>query len=153
MKKASRKKSRQAAKPQTAKKQAAPPSQGVDMGAVRQKITKIVSEAAESITRKLVTKAADGELAHSKYVFEMAGVYPMSDSDAKPEEDSLARTLLQRMGLPTTPMVEDENGEVRVLTVPDVAKAESKPADETRVIEEVERQRAGDESDSDEAER
>jgi len=83
-----------------------------DLGAVRQKITRIVSGAAENITKKLVNRAVDGELAHSRYLFEMAGVYPAGEAVESPaEEDSLAKTLLERMGLPTTPVVDDESEE------------------------------------------
>ena len=93
-----------------------------DMGAVRDRISHIVGHAATEITKKLVTKAEDGELAHSKYLFEMAGVYPAAEGAAKPpEEESLAKTLLQRMGLPTTPVVQDESGETQALPAPAVA--------------------------------
>ena len=125
MKKASGKKNKTAKGKKAARKpvQSAPSSKATDMGAVRQKISKIVSGAAENITRKLVTKAKDGDLAHSKYLFEMAGVYPTEEAAGKPpEEESLAKTLLQRMGLPTTPVMDDEDGETRVLVVAEVSK-------------------------------
>ncbi len=120
MKKASGKKNKTVKSKKAAKKPvaSAPSGKAADMGAVRQRISKIVSGAAENITRKLVTKAKDGDLAHSKYLFEMAGVYPREEAAGKPpEEESLAKTLLQRMGLPTTPVLDDEEGETHELAV------------------------------------
>jgi hypothetical protein len=125
MKKASGKKSKKAKGKKAATKpvQSAPSGKPTDMVAVRQRISRIVSGAAENITKKLVTKAKDGDLAHSKYLFEMAGVYPTEEAAGRPpEEESLAKTLLQRMGLPTTPVLDDEDGEVRELATPGVSQ-------------------------------
>jgi hypothetical protein len=146
MKKAAGKKSKSGKSKAPKKAQAAKTtrsSKPADMGAVREKISKIVSGAAANIARKLVNKAEDGELAHSKYLFEMTGVYPMEDAAGKPpEEESLAKTLLQRMGLPTTPVVEEENGDTRELVVaePSQAPAEAveKDAEVARVGSEEE---------------
>ena len=147
MKKASSKKNK-TAKRRTQKKPALPTSKGVDMGVVRQKISKIVSGAAENIAKKLVTKAEDGELAHSKYLFEMTGLYPIEDAAARPEEDSLAKTLLQRMGLPTTPVVEDDNGEARELTMPPLLQGEAKSGDDSHAVEGKALDRGGDEAET-----
>ena len=132
MKKAtgSKKKATKAAKRAKGTKKAKPASKRAakpkDLAAVRERISNIVTDAATNITKKLAAKAADGELAHSKYLFEVAGVYPASESAKKPpEEESLAKTLLQRMGLPTTPMVDDETGEALSIPLP---LKEAKPA-------------------------
>ncbi len=128
MKKANEKKNKSEKIKRTAN-DATDANQPEDMGAVRQRISKIVTGAAENIAKKLVNKAEDGELAHSKYLFEMAGVYPMQDAGGKPpEEESLAKTLLQRMGLPTTPVIEDENGDAHELAAPALSKEPQEPA-------------------------
>jgi hypothetical protein len=41
-----------------------------------------------------------------KYLFEMIGLYPGAAPEEAPVEDSLARTLLRRLGLPEEPIFE-----------------------------------------------
>ena len=41
-----------------------------------------------------------------KYLFEMIGLYPAAVQEETQGEDSLARTLLRRLGLPEEPMLE-----------------------------------------------
>ncbi len=43
-----------------------------------------------------------------KYLFEMIGLYPAAAQEERQSEDSLARTLLRRLGLPEEPMLEAE---------------------------------------------
>ena len=45
-----------------------------------------------------------------KYLFEMANIFPTTDdgSQTSAREDSLAETLLNRLGIPTSPVVADE---------------------------------------------
>src|ERR1700678_2927096 len=73
----------------------------VDFEQVRKEIAILVGHAAVSIARKAIAAAEDGELAPVKYWFEAVGLYPpTAETMAKPE-DSLARRLLKRLGLPT----------------------------------------------------
>jgi len=45
-----------------------------------------------------------------KYLFEMAGLYPTPDvNQAKPEEASLAKTLLHRLGMPENLVIRQED--------------------------------------------
>jgi hypothetical protein len=45
-----------------------------------------------------------------KFLFEMANIFPTADdgSQTSAREDSLAETLLNRLGIPTSPVVADE---------------------------------------------
>ena len=53
-----------------------------------------------------------------KYLFEMIGLYPAATQEETQGEDSLARTLLRRLGLPEEPMLQAEiakDGELQPL--------------------------------------
>jgi hypothetical protein len=74
----------------------------VDLVEVRKDVTNIVGNEAIILTQAVVEEAKKGQLAPVKYLFEMAGIYPapVESSAVKPEENSLARTLMHRLGLP-----------------------------------------------------
>jgi hypothetical protein len=58
----------------------------------------------------VIEVAKTGQLASAKYLFEAVGLYPATEETrAKAPEDSLAYTLLRRMGLPTEPVICDED--------------------------------------------
>ncbi len=65
------------------------------------------------MVRVLTTDAAiKGNLSAMKYLFEMVGLFPASGPQAGPQEqDCLARTLLERLGLEDE--VESETGSGR----------------------------------------
>jgi hypothetical protein len=71
-----------------------------DMAEARKGISDDVRGAAMDIIAALIEKAEQGEVAPAKYLFEMVGLYPATEETAAKPEDSLAYTLLQRMGLP-----------------------------------------------------
>jgi hypothetical protein len=71
-----------------------------DMVEARKSISDVVRGSAMDIIVALIQKAEDGELAPAKYLFEMVGLYPPTEETSSKPEDSLAYTLLQRMGLP-----------------------------------------------------
>ena len=76
----------------------------VDMVKVRENINDLVTDSAEDIATEVIKVAKTGQLASAKYLFEVVGLYPATEeTKAKPQEDSLALTLLRRMGLPTEP--------------------------------------------------
>jgi hypothetical protein len=81
-----------------------------DPAQVREEIAGLVKSDARDITQAVIGEAKRGELAPAKYLFEMAGVYPpvTDGSQATPEEDSLARTLLDRITLAPPRKVESE---------------------------------------------
>jgi hypothetical protein len=103
----------------TAKKRAvksAPPKsvakkkKGKDIVEVRENINALVKDSAELIATSVIGVATrTGQLASAKYLFEAIGLYPATEETAPtPATGSLAHTLLTRMGLPTEPVISDE---------------------------------------------
>jgi|SRR5271156_536145 len=93
-----------------------------DFEQVRKEIAILVGGAAVSIARRAMAAAQDGELALVKYWFEAVGLYPLTAETMAKPEDSLARRLLKRLGLPTDPLSSD--GE----TSPDLFADQVRPA-------------------------
>jgi hypothetical protein len=81
-----------------------------DSKEVRQECSKLVKEDAREVTAAVIGEAKKGQLGPMKYLFEMANIFPQADdgSQTSAEEDSLAETLLNRLGIPTHPVVADE---------------------------------------------
>jgi hypothetical protein len=93
----------------SAKKSAGSKKKPVDLVQVRENINSLVGDSAEDIANKVIEFAKNGQLASAKYLFEAVGLYPATEETrAKAPEDSLAFTLLKRMGLPTEPVICDE---------------------------------------------
>src|SRR3989442_3220206 len=70
---------------------------------LREEIKCQVGNEAENIVKSLIEEARKGNCAPAKYLFEMIGLYPAAVQEQQQEnaeEDSLARTLLRRFGLP-----------------------------------------------------
>jgi len=82
----------------------------------------MVTDEFQEITQAAVDDAKKGQLATLKYLFEMTGVYPAStdDSGVKPEDDTLARTLLERLNIPFGPLPAHGDDEESVKTAPAV---------------------------------
>ena len=55
------------------------------------------------LVESAIAEADKGHFTAMKYLFEMIGLYPATGRGETPEEDSLAKTLLQRLGLPEEP--------------------------------------------------
>lgn len=53
-----------------------------------------------------IEEVGKGHYLGMKYLFEMIGLYPATAEDDSPIQDSLAATLLRRLGLPETPLPE-----------------------------------------------
>jgi hypothetical protein len=81
-----------------------------DSKEVRHECSKLVKEGATQVTAAVMGEAKKGQLGPMKYLFEMANIFPQAEdgSQTSAEEDSLAETLLKRLGIPTTPVVADE---------------------------------------------
>ncbi len=80
-----------------------------DFPTVRSNIAILVGNSAEMIVAKVIEVAKSGQLAQAKYLFEAVGLYPPIEEEAQPEGESLAFTLLQRMGIPTEPINYEED--------------------------------------------
>jgi len=97
-----------AAKKSAAKKAAT--NEGKNIVEVRGNIDNLVKDAAELIAIEVIKVALTGQLATAKYLFEAIGLYPATEQTAPPPVvGSLAHTLLKRMGLPTEPVIRDED--------------------------------------------
>jgi hypothetical protein len=99
-------------------KKSAATKKAKDVVEVRENINKLVRASAELIAAEVIKVALTGQLATAKYLFEAVGLYPATEQTAAtPAAGSLAFTLLKRMGLPTEPVIRDEDDEaVAVLT-------------------------------------
>lgn len=123
-------------KPAKAKRdKASAKKKGKDVVEVRESINELVMDSAVAIAVGVIEVAKTGQLAPAKYLFEAAGIYPVSEQTAmRPIETSLAHTLLTRMGLPLEPVIYGED------PVPVRLTSEGKDATETArpmVVEEV----------------
>jgi hypothetical protein len=86
----------------------------LDAARVREEIAGMVKAGAKQIAGAMIDQAIlNGELAPAKYLFEVASIYPPSTdgSQSSKEEDSLAKTLMERLNLPDEPIARDEDGE------------------------------------------
>jgi hypothetical protein len=104
----------------TAKKPAkkkAETSAGMNIVEVRGNIDNLVKASAELIAAEVIKVALTGQLATAKYLFEAIGLYPATEQTTPtPVIGSLAHTLLKRMGIPTEPVICEENEAAAVLT-------------------------------------
>jgi hypothetical protein len=93
------KKSTSKSKPARRKKELNPES-------VRDGISKLVKSHAEKMAEAVIEEGEKGQLATVKYLFEVAQIFPPSTdgSQATSEEDSLAKTLLDRLNIPDKPV-------------------------------------------------
>jgi len=66
---------------------------------LRQKIAERVALAAVGMVETTIAQAEEGNYSAMKYLFEIAGLFPATDPEAAPTDDSLAGVLLQRLGL------------------------------------------------------
>jgi hypothetical protein len=127
-------KSKGTAKKSAKKKRATAKSKKpVDMVQVRTNISNLVGASANVITNKVIEVAKTGALAPAKYLFEMAGLYPATEATAaKPEGDSFAQTLMNRLGGPPEPEAAREEDEEEAPdsapgTAAETVKAEAAP--------------------------
>ncbi len=82
----------------------------VDPAEVRKDIARIVGSGAKKMAAAVMEEAFKGQLAPTKYLLEVAGVYPpVTDGEqATQEEDCLAKTLLERLNIPKKPALEED---------------------------------------------
>ncbi len=109
----------------------------VDMVQARENVSDLVRKSAADIATGVINGAKRGQLASAKYLFEAVGLYPATGQTAeRPAEESLAHTLLRRMGLPLEPLVVDDDD------VPVAAAGSARGMGRENVAPSVERQDA-----------
>jgi len=86
----------------------------VDLRQIRQEITNLVGKEAGPMVESAIEEAHKGHFGAMKYLFEIVGLYPAGDTEAGPKDNSLARTLLHRLGLPEEPTLEKPDAENQV---------------------------------------
>ena len=82
---------------------------------VRKEIAAMVEAEAEELAGAVIEEGKKGQLATVKYLFEMAQIYPEAilGENAAEHEESLAETLLDKLGIPKSPILHElyEQGE------------------------------------------
>ena len=115
-----------------------------DSKEVRQECSKLVKEDAKEVTAAVIEEAKKGQLGPMKYLFEMANIFPGAEdgSQTSAEEDSLAETLLHRLGIPTTPVVADEYEKAANEVIPARLAGKEEEDEETEPEKALERARS-----------
>ena len=81
----------------------------VDLAEIRQQITNLVGNGAVGMVETTMEEVGKGHYLGMKYLFEMVGLYPATTSgDGALVSDSMAATLLRRLGLPEAPLPEEK---------------------------------------------
>jgi hypothetical protein len=78
----------------------------VDLAEIRQQITNLVGNDAVNMVETTIEEVGKGHYLGMKYLFELIGLYPATVTDEAPAQDSMAATLLRRLGLPESPKQE-----------------------------------------------
>jgi hypothetical protein len=148
-KKQTRKPTERPAKEPTKRDEGSHMKKPVDMVQARENISDLVRESAAAIANGVILVARSGQLASAKYLFEAVGLYPATvQTPERPVEDTLAHTLLKRLGLPLEPVV-TEDDEIRIKLArdargmrdersgPNVEREEARPGceEEQRLVE------------------
>jgi len=111
----------------------------------RKDVARMVEAEVEELANAVIEEGKKGQLATVKYLFEVAHIYPQAPEGtvSSTDEESMAKTLLDRLNIPDHPVVHDmyENGE-EVVVIPPRAKEVEKPQPQERE-EEKERVMAG----------
>src|SRR4051794_29520089 len=82
-----------------------------DMAEVRKDLVRLVKDAATQMAAAVVDEGKKGQVSPVKFLLEMAGVFPVPEAEVNApdkREESLAETLLDRLGIPKTPVAADE---------------------------------------------
>lgn len=80
--------------------------QPINLAEIRRQITDLVGNGAVGMVANTIEEVGKGHYLGMKYLFEMIGLYPATAANDAPIQDSLAATLLRRLGLPEGPMPE-----------------------------------------------
>ena len=113
-------KSKTAVKKAAKKKRKVTSRKDLDPAEVRKGISTMVKSHAKTMTKAVIDLGEKGQLAPVRYLFEMAHIFPpLADgSQSSEDEDSLAKTLLNRLNIPDEPIVRDDEDElIRIATM------------------------------------
>jgi hypothetical protein len=70
----------------------------------------MVGSHAADLARAVMESGKTGQLAPVKYLFEVTGLYPATEStETKPDKESLAHTLMRNLKLPESPIVNEDD--------------------------------------------
>jgi hypothetical protein len=79
-----------------------PSDADADLASLRQEISGLVARNAVSMVQQAIDAVhEEGQYQAIRFLFEMIGLYPAAANEESPAEDSLARLLLERLGLPS----------------------------------------------------
>ena len=99
---------------------------------LRKDLAKMVEAEAEDLAHAVIEEGKKGQLATVKYLFEMAHIFPQPPEGtvSNADEESLAKTLLDRLNVPDQPVVHDlyERGEEVMVIAPRAQEAEKPQA-------------------------
>ena len=102
---------------------------------LRKDLAKMVEAEAEELANAVIEEGKKGQLATVKYLFEMAHIFPQPPEGtvSTTDDESMAKTLLDRLNIPDHPVVHDlyESGE-DVVVIPPRAKEVEKPQPQGR---------------------
>jgi hypothetical protein len=76
------------------------PAAPIEMEALREKIKNLVCAQAVEMVTQTIAQVGKGHSQGMKYLFEMIGLFPATESQETHDEDSLAGMLLRRLGIP-----------------------------------------------------
>jgi hypothetical protein len=79
-----------------------------DMAEIRRQITDLVGGGALEMVATTIEEVGKGHYLGMKYLFELVGLYPATSADGESASDSMAATLLRRLGLPEVPVPEQK---------------------------------------------
>ena len=89
----------------------------VDLPLLRREVAELIAKNAVPMVRQAIESVTEeGQYQAIKYLFEMIGLYPAATQDESPLLESLARTLLERLGLPEIAMQEQVEHAEKILT-------------------------------------
>ena len=81
----------------------------VDLAAIRPQIANRVGNDAIGMVETTIEEVGKGHYLGMKYLFELVGLYPATTGgDGALVSDSMAATLLRRLGLPEAPLPEEK---------------------------------------------
>ena len=84
---------------------------------LRREIEDLVRQEAVPMVDSTIAEAKDGHFAAMKYLFEMIGLFPGMAEAVSEEDDSLAKILLQRLGMTdVTPGTSEVSKEISTMS-------------------------------------